>query len=90
VTRRISLKLKFQRTDIPTAELDGQLPHTRSTEEQALSDGSDQAVRRAVARLPKSMAEPVALHHLQGLSVPEIAVLLDLPMATVRGRIYRG
>lgn len=90
VTRRTSLKLLLRQTDRPTDDVAERLPHEESAEDRVLSDQSDQAVRSAVADLPADLADPVALHHLQGLSVPEIAALLDLPVATVRGRIYRG
>ena len=32
----------------------------------------------------------MALHHLSGYSVPEIARMLTLPQATVKGRIREG
>jgi hypothetical protein len=43
-----------------------------------------------VARLPEKYRDPVVLHHLQGVPTPEVALLLDLPEATVRTHLHRG
>lgn len=91
LTRRTSQRLLVRRSDIPTdADLGARLPATPSAERQVQRSGSDAAVRDAVARLPPNLGQPLVLHHFEGLSYPEIADRLRLPVATVRGRIYRG
>ena len=47
-------------------------------------------VRREVARLPARFRDAVVLHHLEGLSVAETGRLLDVPVATVKTRLFRG
>jgi RNA polymerase sigma-70 factor (ECF subfamily) len=56
----------------------------------ALSDERRQAIRDLVARLPDRYRDALALRHLEGLSVAEIATLLEVPEATVRTRIHRA
>lgn len=91
LTRRTSHRLLFRRTDTPTdADPGAWLPPVPSPEDEMQRSASDAAVRTAVARLPSSLKEPLVLHHFEGLSYPEIACRLGLPVATVRGRIYRG
>ncbi len=48
------------------------------------------AVRRAVARLPKRFQSVIALHHLAGLPLAEVAVVLRCRLGTVKSRLFRG
>ena len=45
---------------------------------------------RALASLSEEERESVALRYGADLTVPEIAKLLDEPLTTVEGRVYRG
>jgi RNA polymerase sigma-70 factor (ECF subfamily) len=47
-------------------------------------------VRRAIEQLPPEQAIIVRLQHLDGLSLPEIAMRLEMPLATVRARAQRA
>ena len=44
----------------------------------------------AVARLPEKLRTAVHLHYAEGYSTEEMAVLLDVPAATVRTRLRRA
>jgi RNA polymerase sigma-70 factor (ECF subfamily) len=48
------------------------------------------AVRRAVASLPDDQREVVILKEYQDLTFLEIAQALDVPVSTVKTRLYRG
>ena len=48
------------------------------------------AVRRAVDALPEEQREVVILKEYQGLTFLEIAQALDVPVSTVKTRLYRG
>ena len=50
----------------------------------------DLDVQAALEALPEKQRLCVALHHLSGYSVLEIARMLTLPQATVKGRIREG
>ncbi|HYY10886.1 MAG TPA: SigE family RNA polymerase sigma factor [Kineosporiaceae bacterium] len=50
----------------------------------------DLALLQALRELPHRFREVVVLHHLVGLGVDEIAVLLSTPAGTVRSRLTRG
>ncbi|MEL6185102.1 MAG: sigma-70 family RNA polymerase sigma factor [Myxococcota bacterium] len=60
------------------------------------SDGRDRDLleRRAVAvaldELPEAQRVVVALHHVAGFTVPELAELLEIPRETVRSRLRLG
>jgi RNA polymerase sigma-70 factor (ECF subfamily) len=45
-------------------------------------------VRRAVTALPDLAREVVVLHQYQGLSYPEIAEVLEIPLGTVKSRMH--
>jgi len=48
------------------------------------------AVRRAIAALSEEQREVVILKEYQGLTFLEIAQALELPISTVKTRLYRG
>lgn len=48
------------------------------------------AVRRAIGALPEEQREIVILKEYQGLTFLEIAQALELPVSTVKTRLYRG
>ncbi|MGE0713392.1 MAG: RNA polymerase sigma factor [Planctomycetota bacterium] len=47
-------------------------------------------VRAAVRELPEKYAGVVVLHYLEGLGVKEIAERLDMPVGTVKIRLFRA
>jgi RNA polymerase sigma-70 factor (ECF subfamily) len=50
----------------------------------------DDEVLRAVDQLPEVFREAVMLSDVEGLSYEEIATVLDVPVGTVKSRLYRG
>ena len=49
-----------------------------------------QRVRSAVMALPDDQREVIVLKEYEGLTFQEIAEVLDLPVSTVKTRLYRG
>jgi RNA polymerase sigma-70 factor (ECF subfamily) len=47
-------------------------------------------VREALDKLPPEQKEVLVMRDLEGFSYQEIAVILELPIGTVRSRIFRG
>ena len=47
-------------------------------------------IEQSVASLPISYREVIVLRHFQGLSYHEIAMILKLPLSTVKGRLYHA
>jgi RNA polymerase sigma-70 factor, ECF subfamily len=54
------------------------------------SNDLSRAVAAAMAALPEEQREVVILKEYQGLTFPEIAETLDVPLSTVKTRLYRG
>jgi RNA polymerase sigma-70 factor, ECF subfamily len=50
----------------------------------------DDRILRAIDTLPGEFREAVALSDLQGLSYQEIADVLEVPLGTVKSRLFRG
>ncbi|HET7158959.1 MAG TPA: sigma-70 family RNA polymerase sigma factor [Burkholderiales bacterium] len=48
------------------------------------------AVQRALSRLQPELAEPLMLYETEGKSYAEIATMLNVPIGTVRTRIFRA
>jgi RNA polymerase sigma-70 factor (ECF subfamily) len=59
-------------------------------QEQLIRDDLASAVRRAIGQLPAEQREVVILKEYQGLTFLEIAQALDMPVSTVKTRLYRG
>ena len=57
-----------------------------------LLEGRDlsRRVTAAVAALPEEQREIIVLKEYQGLTFLEIAQVLDVPISTVKTRLYRG
>ena len=53
-------------------------------------DSSAAEVRAGVARLPEPLREAVVLHYFEGLGVSEIAVLAEVPVGTVKYRLFEA
>jgi RNA polymerase sigma-70 factor (ECF subfamily) len=68
---------------VPT---DGQ----RSPEEAAEARAFDEAVASALAQLPQNMAHVVELIDIDGLTCPEAAAALGIPVGTVMSRLHRA
>lgn len=54
------------------------------------ADAPDPSLALALQSLPEKLRLPLVLHYSEGLSYAEIAGVLRLPTATVRGRIHRA
>ena len=53
-------------------------------------DSSAAEVRAGVARLPEPLREAVVLRYFEGLSVSEIAALVEVPVGTVKYRLFEA
>jgi RNA polymerase sigma-70 factor (ECF subfamily) len=68
--------------------LDAEADHAPDPEDQASWAQQRARVRRAVTLLPELPREVLVLHQYQGLSYPEIAETLDIPVGTVKSRMH--
>lgn len=50
----------------------------------------DAEVKRAIQDLPEEFRIPVVLSDVEGMSYAEIAEILELPVGTVKSRLFRG
>jgi uncharacterized protein len=74
--------------DVPRVAWAASLP---ATPEQAV-ERAEQTRRLAAAieSLPPALARAVALHYLGGLSYAEAAAALDVPVSTLKGRLFKS
>ncbi|MDX9912493.1 MAG: RNA polymerase sigma factor [Phycisphaerales bacterium] len=54
-----------------------------------LSDSAE-SVRRSLQRVPDRFADVLVLHHVEGLTIEQIAAALAVPPGTVKSRLSRG
>ncbi len=50
----------------------------------------DAEVKQAIQELPEEFRIPVVLSDIEGMSYAEIATILELPVGTVKSRLFRG
>jgi RNA polymerase sigma-70 factor (ECF subfamily) len=63
-------------------------PAERSPARQAEGRERNEAVRRAVAALPPELREVIVMKEFEELTFQEIADALDVPLSTVKSRLY--
>jgi RNA polymerase sigma-70 factor (ECF subfamily) len=59
-------------------------------EDRLLGERAAGAIRELLGRLPEAQAEVLGLHHVVGLTMPEIAAVTHAPLETVRSRLRLG
>lgn len=62
----------------------------RSAEETVLDAQVSSHVRRALAAIPPDMRQVIVMKEYEGLKFHEIAEILDVPVSTVKTRMYAG
>jgi RNA polymerase sigma-70 factor, ECF subfamily len=74
-----------------SARLEAWLARDESTPGQKAAKAEDlRLLAAALARLPEDQRNAIELHHLQGLTVPEVARQMQRTVASVTGLLYRG
>ncbi|WP_322893861.1 MULTISPECIES: RNA polymerase sigma factor [unclassified Yoonia] len=66
------------------------LDHTPSVAAQIQTRARLRALSDALAQLPERQAQAVALRHLEGLSNPQIAAIMDISVTSVESLTARG
>jgi RNA polymerase sigma-70 factor (ECF subfamily) len=59
-------------------------------EDRLLGERAAGAIRQLLSSLPEAQAEVLGLHHVVGLTMPEIAAVTGAPLETVRSRLRLG
>jgi RNA polymerase sigma-70 factor (ECF subfamily) len=86
---------------IPASQMDADVESLAATavfsavqnadpEQEFFDSFVDEDVLAAVDRLPDPFREAVVLSDLEGLAYPEVAAVLNVPVGTVKSRIFRG
>ena len=80
---------RFQAAHALSQELGDDLPHAGPTPEAAAqTEQRARAVRAAVMDLTEPQREVILLFQYQGLTYPEIAEALNIPLGTVKSRMH--
>jgi RNA polymerase sigma-70 factor (ECF subfamily) len=80
-------KQKRKRTDPIPDHLD---PADRSAEDAIDSAGLRPEIQRALAAIPIDFRSAVVLSDVEGMSLPDVAEVLGVPLGTVKSRVFRG
>jgi RNA polymerase sigma-70 factor (ECF subfamily) len=66
-------------------------PNSSAAPEHSLEQSEQvRTVQAALAQVSEEFRQPLVLKEIDGFSYEEIARILDIPMGTVRSRIFRG
>lgn len=77
--RRISLEALVDQLMSPSRHAPDHMAELGETQQQ---------VRQAISELPFNQRVVIVLHYLSGLSLEEIADILDCPVGTIKSRLY--
>lgn len=86
----LALNAVTRAREVPTDILPEVLPISTGPAREAELSELARAMRSAIDDLPEDLREPLVLREIQHLSYEEIAGRLDLPLNTVRTRIFRA
>lgn len=76
--------------DTPVEELGSLAANTESPERRVERRERREWIQHALERLSEISREAIVLKDLQGLSLESIAQTLDLPLGTVKSRVFRA
>lgn len=80
-------KQKRRRTDPIPDHLD---PADQGAQDAVESAAVRPGIQRALAALPPDFRSAVVLSDIEGLSLPDVAEILGVPVGTVKSRVFRG
>ena len=88
--RRMDLRKKGANALVFMDELPETEDPTPDPAEALALDSSAAEVRSGVARLPEALREAVVLRYFEGLNVAEIAAVAEIPVGTVKYRLFEA
>lgn len=80
-------KAKRRRTEAIPENFD---PRDPSAEEAVESAGMKKEIQAALGELPTDFRAAIVLADIEGMSLPEVAEVLGVPVGTVKSRLFRG
>ncbi|MEM8536632.1 MAG: RNA polymerase sigma factor [Pseudomonadota bacterium] len=83
-------RLRKRRGGVSLDQVDEPQDATPSVADKMQTDARLAALSNALAQLPERQAQAVALRHLEGLSNPEIAQIMDISVRSVESLTARG
>lgn len=89
IAYNLSLNAVTRAREVPTDTIPERVAATGPAQ-AAVNAEMGEAFRTAVAQLPEDLREPLVLREVDHLSYEEISQRLDLPLNTVRTRIFRA
>ena len=89
IATNLAIDLVARRRERPVEEVPDQISHrTPATDVEIAMQSAD--LREALGQLPETLREPLMLREYELLSYDNIADRLDIPLNTVRTRIFRA
>ena len=87
---RRPLSLEELADEYPDVPWEALLPASPPPDQLVEEAEQEQRLLDAIASLPAPLGRVVLLHYLHGLSYAEVATALDLPVSTVRNRLFQS
>lgn len=87
---RRSQSLEMLMAEYPNVPWDESLASIPSPEQLSQEAEERRLLLDAIGTLPESLSRVVVLHYLDGLNYAEVAGVLDVPVSTVKGRLFES
>jgi RNA polymerase sigma-70 factor (ECF subfamily) len=87
---RRPLSLESLSADYPHIAWDESDTAAPSPEQISEAAEESRLLAQAIGALPRSLSRVVVLHYLDGLNYAEVAAALDVPVSTVKGRLFQS
>jgi RNA polymerase sigma factor (sigma-70 family) len=87
---RRPLSLESLAADFPHIAWDESDTAAPSPEQISEAAEESRMLAEAISALPRSLSRVVVLHYLDGINYAEVAAALDVPVSTVKGRLFQS
>jgi RNA polymerase sigma-70 factor (ECF subfamily) len=87
---RRPLSLESLAADYPHIAWDESDTTAPSPEQISEAAEESRLLAEAISALPRSLSRVVVMHYLDGLNYAEVAAALDVPVSTVKGRLFQS
>jgi RNA polymerase sigma-70 factor (ECF subfamily) len=90
ISRNLALNVMSRSRETPSDEMTELLDPARTPEAEAIHQEDIRSVQMALRDVPELLRRPLVMREYQHMAYEDIAEAIDIPLNTVRSRIFRA